>query len=182
MQPCPFFLYACIMILRDNLCPFCTCTNSQIYTNITMLRDRNNCMSLRTVSLRGIGENEILYSWSRPRATDHPRSRYIKCIYKRDYSSTRSMRLFKFVDLVKNFSETSKVAICCFAQVSYYEFRIALYTYIESSWCSQMTPLDISVEKSISWSIRPEIFLIQYSRCFSQRIASKDNGLWINSI
>lgn len=97
------FFFVCLynVILQDNPCPFVLrtrCTNSQIHTNMyyDVLHDRNNYMSLRSVSLREIG------MWVFIRETALVQrivlAADIKCIYKRDYRPTRSMRLCKLVD------------------------------------------------------------------------------------
>jgi len=61
-----------------------------------MLRDRNNCMSLRIVSLRGIGMRVFIREAVLAQRTILAVG--IKCIYKRDYRPTRSMRLCKRID------------------------------------------------------------------------------------
>lgn len=106
----PSFSYNCIMwYCETTRVPSCFARVVQILRYIliciTMLRDRNNCMNSRTVSLREIG---ILHSCRCVRwrffiheVTLAQRTVYaagIKCIYKRDYRPTRSMRLCKPVD------------------------------------------------------------------------------------
>ena len=95
------FSYACIMWYYGTTCvPSCFAHVVQILRYIliciTMLRDRNNCMSLRIVSLRGIGMRVFIREAVLAQRTILAVG--IKCIYKRDYRPTRSMRLCKRID------------------------------------------------------------------------------------